>query len=98
MFTARGDDEHILRCSFDADHAAIFGHQHIAAAYHGAAWQEYAQGAPQAVLGIETAFLAHVPIQFNRRGALEQHGSQAMALGKELVDGQHRGSLCTSEA
>ena len=40
MRCASRDAEHVLRRCDDLDHAAVFSHQHIAAANHRAAWQE----------------------------------------------------------
>jgi hypothetical protein len=93
MFSAWGDDQHRLGGGADADQRAVFGHQHVAAPHHGASAQEHAQLATCAVGGIEAAFLAHVPVELDGVGALEQHGGQALALGKEFVDGQHREML-----
>ena len=78
------DDQDGLRRSDDADHGAVFGHQHVTAAHQGAAWQEDAQLAPGGVSGGKAAFLAHFPVQFDGAGALDQHGGQAFALGDEF--------------
>ncbi len=93
MLGARRDHQHRLICSHDTHHGAVFGHQDIAATHQGASGQEDAQLAALAVGGVKTAFLAHVPIEFNGGGALEQHGGQALALGEEFVDGEHAGSV-----
>ena len=90
---AVGDAQHRLGCGDHADHAAVLGHQHVAPAHDGAAGQEHAEFAPGGVGGGEAAFLAHVPVEFDGGGALEQHGREAVALGKEFVGGQHVGVL-----
>ena len=87
---AVGNDQHRLgRCNH-ADHGAVFGHQHIAAAHQRAAWQEDTQFAPGGVGGGKAAFLAHVPVEFDRGGALEQDGREALALGEKFGDLDHR--------
>lgn len=43
VLAARRDDQHRLRRSHHFDERAVFGHQHIAAAHHGAAWQKDAE-------------------------------------------------------
>ena len=42
MLRASGDAQHVLRRRDDLDHAAVFSHQHVAAAHQRAAWQENA--------------------------------------------------------
>jgi len=86
---AGGDAQHGLGGRDHAHQRAILGHQHVAAAHRGAAGQEHAQVAPTRVGGIESAFLAHVPVQFKGVGALEQHGRQALATGDDFGDLQH---------
>ena len=54
-----------------------------------AARQEHAERAALRVGGVEAALLAHVPVEFDGGGALEQHRREAAALGHEFVDGQH---------
>ena len=83
--------QHGLRRGDHADERAIFAHQHITTAGCLAARQKYAQGATLAVGGVETAFLAYVPIEFDVRGALQQRRGQAAALQDEFVGGQHGG-------
>ena len=68
---------------------AVLGHQHITTAHHAAPRQEDAQGATQGVRGVETAFLARVPVQVDAGGALEEHRGQAAPGGHEFVDGEH---------
>ena len=87
---AMGDDQHRLWRGNHADHGAVFGHQHIAAAHQRAARQEDAQFAPGRVSGGEAAFLAHVPVEFDGGGALEQHRGETVALGEKFGDLDHR--------
>ena len=90
VILAVGNDEHGLgRCNH-ADHGAVFGHQHIATAHQRAAWQEDAQLAPGGVGSGEAAFLAHVPVEFDGGGTLEQHRGETLALGEEFGDLDHR--------
>ena len=70
----------------DADQRAVLGHQHVAATRHRAARQKDGQRARLRIGGAEAALLAHVPVQFHGRRALEQHRRQAAALRHELVD------------
>lgn len=93
VLRAVGDAQDRLGRGDHADHAAVFGHQHVAAAHDGAAGQEDAEFAPGGVGGGEAAFLAHVPVEFDGGGALEQYGREAVALEKEFVGGQHVGVL-----
>jgi hypothetical protein len=65
-----------LRRGDHADHGAVFRHQHVAAAHHGAARQEHAELAALRVGRVEAALLAHVPIEFDGGGALEQDGAR----------------------
>ena len=71
----------------------ILGHQHVASTDHSAAWQEDAQCSALTVGGVKAAFLADVPIQRDRGGALDQDGGQSAALGDQFVDGQHEGVI-----
>lgn len=93
VLRAVGDAQYRLGRGEHADHAAVLGHEHVAAAHDGAAGQEHAQFAIGGVDGGEAAFLAHVPVEFDGGGALEQYGREAVALGKEFVGGQHVGVL-----
>ena len=93
MRGARRDDQHRLGCRHHADHGTVFGYQHITSANRGAAWQEHAQGSPLVVGGIEATFLAHIPVEFDGGGTLEQHRGQTLALREEFVDGQHLASV-----
>jgi hypothetical protein len=77
---AGGDHQHRLRRGQHAHQRAVLGHQHVAAAHHGAARQKDAEFAPGAVGGGEAAFLAHVPVELDRGGALEQGAGQAAPL------------------
>ena len=43
VFAAGGDAQHRSRRGLHANERAVFGHQHIAATHHRAAWQEDAQ-------------------------------------------------------
>lgn len=67
----------------------ILGHQHVATTDHGAAWQEDAQRTALAVCRVKAALLAHIPIQRDGGGSLDQDGGQSTALGDQFVDGQH---------
>ena len=86
-------DHHRLRCGLHADERAIFGHEHVAAAGHCAARQKDAQRAAGGVGGVEAALLAHVPVEVDGCGALEEHRGEAAAGGDELVDGEHGGNV-----
>ena len=86
---AGGDLQHALGCGNRTDQRAVFGHQYVAAAHGLAARQEDGQFAPLAVGGGKARFLAHVPVQLDGGGALQQHFGQALALGKQFMDGQH---------
>ena len=89
---AVGDAQYRLRRGDHAHQRAVFGHQYIATAHGGAAGQKDAQCAARRVGGVEAAFLAHVPVQFNRGSAFEQHRRQPGASRHEFVDGEHGGS------
>ena len=78
-----------LRLGHHTAHRAVFGHQHIATAHHGAARQEHAQWAAAAVGGVKAAFLAGVPVQRDAGGALHQHLGQALALGHAFGADDH---------
>lgn len=98
---ARGDDEHRLWCSTHDHERAVFGHEHIAAAHHAAAGQENAEMATGRVGRVEAALLAHVPIELDRRGTLEQNAAEPASLWNELVDLKHgirtRAAYCRKE-
>ena len=89
MVGAVGDDQHGLRRRNHAHQRAVFGYQHIAAAHQGAARQKNAQFAPGRIGGRKTAFLANVPVEFDRGGTLEQNGCKALAMGDEFGDLDH---------
>ena len=89
VVTAVGDAQHRLRAGHDDDEAAVFCHQHVAATQYVAARQQHADVAPEAVLGEEAAFLAHVPVQFQTGCALQQHACQPGALGNAFGGLQH---------
>jgi hypothetical protein len=61
----------------------------IATARHRATRQKDAQLAACGVGGFKAAFLANVPIEFNRAGALEQDCGQTSALRDKFGDVQH---------
>jgi len=84
------DAQHRLRCSFDADQGAVFGHQDITSAHHSAAWQEYAHTAPPRVCGFEAAFLPDIPIQGQCGSAFHEDRSQASTLGNQFGSLQHQ--------
>lgn len=90
MRGAGGDLQHALGRGNRTDQRAVFGHQHVAAAHGLAARQKDGQFAALAVGGGKARLLAHVPVQLDGGGALQQHFGQALALGQEFVDGQHR--------
>jgi hypothetical protein len=83
------DDHHWLLRRMHHDHRAIDGYQHVAAAHQRAAGQEHAERAALRIGRVEAAFLAHVPIELDARGALDEHGREAARLGDQLVDGEH---------
>ena len=51
-----------------------------------------AQCATQGVSGIKAAFLAHIPVEFDRGGAFEQYRGQALASGNAFGDLEHKNS------
>ena len=87
-----GDLQHRLRRGFGDDERSVFGHQHIATAHHGATGQKHADLAALAVGGVKTAFLAHVPVQLDGGGALDEDRCQALALGDAFGDLEHKNS------
>ena len=91
VLRAVGDAQHRLRRGDHAYQRAVFRHQHVAAAHDRAAGQEHAQYAAQRVGGVEAAFLARIPIEFDGRCASDQHRGQPGALRHEFVDGEHGG-------
>ena len=72
---AGADAQHWLRRRQHADHGAVLDHQHVATAQQGAARQKNTQVPAQRVGGVETAFLAHIPVELDGGGAFDQHGS-----------------------
>jgi hypothetical protein len=83
------DDEHRLwRCMHDHERA-VLGHEHIATSHHTAAGQKHADVATEGVAGVEAAFLAHVPVELDRRRALQENAAEAASLWNELVDLKH---------
>ena len=85
-----GDAQHGLRCGQHADQRTVFGHQHVAAARGGAARQKNPEVAALRIGGVEAAFLPHVPVEFDRGGAFEQHRGQPVALGNEFGNLEHQ--------
>ena len=83
------DSQDRLRRRKHPHQRAILDDQHIPATYHAAARQEHADAAAAAVGALEAAFLTGVPVEFDRRRALDEHGGQAGALGHEFVGGEH---------
>ncbi len=77
----------------DADQRAVLGHQHVAAAHLRAARQEHAERAAAGIGGVEAAFLAHVPVELDGGGALDQYGRKALALGDQFGGLDHGDSL-----
>ena len=94
MFGAGPHHHHGLRRGLHCHQRAVSGHQHVATPHHAAAGQEDGQRAALAVLRVEAAFLARVPVQRQRGGAFHEHRGQATALGDEFVDGQHGRQAC----
>ncbi|MPN18369.1 hypothetical protein SDC9_165729 [bioreactor metagenome] len=78
-----------MRGGQHADQAAVFGHQHIAAAHGLAAWQKDGQLATLAVGGGKAALLTQIPVQFHGRGAFEDDGGKALTLEQQFVGSQH---------
>ncbi len=89
VLVAMRNAQHRLWRSNHADERAILGHQHITPTHGSAARQEHAHATARGVGGIKAAFLAHIPIEFDRGRAFEQHGSQARALGHKFGDLEH---------
>ena len=54
VFCASGDAQHGLRRGLHPHQRAVFGHQHITAAHHGATGQEHTQGTALAVGGAQS--------------------------------------------
>ncbi len=90
MLGAGGDAQHRLRRGLHAHQRAVFGHQHIAAAHHGATRQEHTQLAARAVGRVKAAFLAGVPVEGDGAGALDQHAGQTAALRHEFGAEDHQ--------
>jgi len=90
MVGAMGDFQHSLRCGPDLDQRTVMGHQHIAPARHCATRQKDAELSTSGIRRFKAALLTHIPVQFNRAGAFEQGCSQALALGDEFGDVEHR--------
>jgi hypothetical protein len=87
--TAPADVQHALRRRDDLHQRAVFTHQHIAAAHGRATWQEHADLATARIGAVKAAFLAHIPVKFNRHGALDQNRRQASALWHEFGGSNH---------
>ncbi|MCY1375066.1 hypothetical protein D9M69_624500 [compost metagenome] len=83
------DAQHRLRRRDHAHQRPVFRDQHVTTAHRGTARQEDADLPALRVGGVETAFLAHIPVEFDGGGTLEQHGREAAALGHEFVGGEH---------
>ena len=78
------DAQHRLRRGQHFEQRAVFAYQHIAAAHHLPALQEYADTAAAGVSGFEAAFLPHIPVQRDRGCAFEQGIGQTVALAYEF--------------
>ena len=89
MLGARRDDQHRLWRGHSLNQRTIFGHKDVATPNHRTSGQEDTQRTALAVRCIKAAFLAHVPVQRDCGGALDQDGGQSTALGDQFVDGQH---------
>jgi hypothetical protein len=89
VVAAVGDLQHGLGRGLGHDQRAVFGHHHIATAHDGATGQKDAKAAALAVGGVKTAFLAHVPVQLDGSGALDEDCGQALALGDAFGDLEH---------
>ena len=87
------DHEHRLRGGDHAHERAVLGHEHVAAAHHGAARQEHAEHASLRIGGVEAALLPHVPVELDRGRASEQHPRQASPSGDEFVHCKHLHSM-----
>ena len=74
------DAQHRLGRRNHPDHGAIFGKQYVATSDQRAAWQKYAKLAAQRVGRLKAAFLAHIPVELDGRGAFDKHRRQAGAL------------------
>lgn len=86
---AGAHDHHRLWGGVHADERAVLGNEHVASAHRAAAGQEDAEGAAGGIGGVEAALLAHVPVEVDVGGALEQDRRETAASGDKLVDGQH---------
>jgi hypothetical protein len=86
---AMGDAQHRLRRGQHFEQRTVFAHQHIATAHHLAAMQKNTHLTPRAVGGFKAAFLPHIPVQRDGRGAFEQCRCQALALSDEFGEMDH---------
>ncbi len=77
MVAAMRDAQDRLRRGQHLDHGAVFSNQHITTAHQCAARQKYAKLAVKRVGRVETALLAHVPVEFDGCCAFDQHRCQA---------------------
>jgi hypothetical protein len=89
VLRARRDDQHRLRRGDHPDQRAVLDDQDVAAPHRGAARQEHPEVPALRIGGVEAAFLAHVPVEFDDGGAFEQHGGEAAAARHEFVDVEH---------
>ena len=81
--------QHRLRRGFDAQERPVLRHQHVAPTQHRATRQEHRDVAARAVVRVEAAFAAGVPVQGQRGGASAQGRGQAATGGKMFVGGEH---------
>jgi hypothetical protein len=90
MLGARTHDQHGLGCSLHADERAVFGHQHIAAAQHGARLEPDGEFATGRIPGLEAGHLPLLPTELDARATLDERRGKAATLGHEFVH-EHRG-------
>ena len=86
MRFASRDTQNFLRRGYYVDHAAVLSHQHITAAHQRAARQENAELAAKRICAVKAAFLARVPVEFDRGCALDKDWREASALGDDFGD------------
>ena len=70
-----------LRCGHHPDQRAVFGHQHIAAAHHGAARQKHAQLRPRESVASKRLFWRTSQSSSTVAARLSSTGREALALG-----------------
>jgi hypothetical protein len=73
MFSTVLHTQHGLMRGDHTHQAAVFGHRHVTTAHNRAPVQKKAQAAACGIDGVKAAFLARVPVQFDRGATLHQH-------------------------